>query len=322
MSTRRPRDAKRFGFIVKRLLMLIPLVLGILLVTTFLLDLTPGDPARLVAGPRASAQDVAKVRDDLGLNRPFIVRYVMYVANVFHGDFGVSFKTGQNVSQQIAQQLPVTLGIAVGAIVLSLLISVPLAIVAAKHADGPIDQGIRVFDVLCIGLPSFWIAVMLITYVALPSGIFPVAGLGNTMGDHVLALVMPILTVTIGLIPPMVRSLRAALLEVYGSDYFIAAKTLGFHGGELTRWFVLRNASGPLVTVAASQAGFALFGTTVVEVAFALPGIGQGMVTAASSRDFPLIQGYTFTFAIIVIAIYLVADIISAAIDPRVRIES
>ena len=250
------------------------------------------------------------------------MRYGLDVWGILHGDFGTSFKTGKDVGEQIATQLPITLSIAFGAIVFALLITVPLAMWAAKHEGRWQDHLTRVVGALCIGLPSFWVAIMLITYVALPSGKIPVAGIGETAGQHVLAMLLPIVTVSLGLIPPMVRSLRATLLETEHSDFVLAAQTLGFSGSELTWSFIMRNAVGPLVTVATAQAGFALFGTTVVEVAFGLPGIGQGLVTAASSRDFPLVQGYTFVFAVIIIVLYLVSDVISAAVDPRVRIES
>ncbi|OZG58510.1 ABC transporter permease [Bifidobacterium tissieri] len=312
----------RYRFIVTRLLTLIPLILGILLVTTLLLDLTPGDPARLVTGPRASDEDVAHVRSQMGLDRPFLIRYVDYVINVLHGNFGTSFKTGKTVSTQIAQQLPITLSIAVGGILVALLLSVLLAMLSVQKPDGLADQIVRILCVVGIGLPSFWIAIMLISYVALPTRVFPVAGIGDGISDHIRAMILPILTVAISLTAPMTRSLRATLLDVRNSDYVLAARTLGFTGWNLTGSFILRNAAGPLVVVAASQAGYALFGTTVVEVAFSLPGIGQGLVTAASQRDFPLVQGYTFVFAIAIVVIYLVADIITSVIDPRVRIES
>lgn len=314
--------AKRFRFIYKRLLSLIPLTLAVLFVTTVLLDLTPGDPARLVAGPRADAAEVGRVRAQLGLDRPLIVRYALYVWGILHGDFGRSFKTGKDVGAQIAAQLPITLSIALGAIVVALIATVPLAMWSSHHEGRWQDHLTRVTGAFCIGLPSFWVAIMLITYVALPSGRIPVAGIGQTVPQHVLAMVLPIVTVALGLIPPMVRSLRSTLLETSRADYVEAARTLGFSGMDLTGPFILRNAVGPLVTIATAQAGFALFGTTVVEVAFGLPGIGQGLVTAASSRDFPLVQGYTFVFAIIIIVLYLCSDVISAAVDPRVRIES
>ncbi|MBT1178020.1 ABC transporter permease [Bifidobacterium callimiconis] len=312
----------RYRFIVTRLLTLIPLILGILLVTTLLLDLTPGDPARLVTGPRASDNDVARVRSQMGLDKPFLIRYIDYVFNVVRGDFGTSFKTGKAVGAQITQQLPITLSIAVGGIVVALLLSVVLAMLSVQKPDGVADQIVRILCVVGIGLPSFWIAIMLISYVALPTRAFPVAGIGTDMVTHVRAMILPILTVAISLTAPMTRSLRATLLDVRNSDYVLAARTLGFKGWGLTGGFILRNAAGPLVVVAASQAGYALFGTTVVEVAFSLPGIGQGLVTAASQRDFPLVQGYTFVFAIAIVVIYLIADVITSLIDPRVRIES
>ncbi len=310
----------RYGFLFRRLLSLIPLLLGILLLVMLLLNLTPGDPARLVAGTRAPESELVKVREQLGLDQPIWLRYFDYLGAVLRGDLGSSFKTGQPVADQIAAQLPVTLSIAVLGVLVGLVIAVPLAVLSSRRPDGLADHTIRVLGVLSIGLPSFWVAIMAISLIALPTGWFPVAGVGRGGGDFVRAMVLPSLVVALSIIAPMIRSLRAAMIELNSTEFVYAARTLGFNGGQVTRLFQLRNAVSPLVIVTAAQAGYALFGTVVVEVAFGLPGMGQGLVTASTTRDFPLVRGYTLVFAVLIVLVYLIADLVIAAVDPRVRI--
>jgi peptide/nickel transport system permease protein len=161
---------------------------------------------------------------------------------------------------------------------------------------------------------------MAIRLIALPTGWFPVAGAGLGLADHLRAYVLPSLVVAISITAPMIRSLRATMMELREAEFVLAAKTLGYGGRALLSGFQLRNAVPPLVTVTAAQAGYALFGTVVVEVAFGLPGMGLGLVTAASTQDFPLVQGYVIVFAVLVVLLYLLADVVNAAVDPRVRI--
>lgn len=314
--------SNRYGFVIRRLASLIPLLLGILLVVMLLLALTPGDPARLVVGPRASQDEVDRARTQLGVDQPLWARYFAYLVGALHGDLGRSFKTGQSVGEQIAAQLPVTLLLALTAVFMAVLIAIPLAVLAARSNGGVADHLVRGFNVLGIGLPSFWIAIMLITYVALPTGWFPVAGFGQTPLENLRSIFLPALVVALAIAPPMIRSLRATIRELDTTEYVLAGRTLGFSGAGLTRRFVLRNALPPLITVTAVQASYALFGTVIVEVAFSLPGMGQGLVTAAGSRDYPLVQGYTLVFALLIVLVFLAADIVTAIIDPRVRISA
>lgn len=310
----------RFAFVIRRLLSLVPLLLGILLLVMLLLTLAPGDPARNVAGPRAPQSEVDAVAAELGLDQPVAERYVRYVGQVLSGDLGTSPKSGLAVSEQIVDQLPVTLSVASLGVLLALVITVPLAVAAARRPDGPVDHLVRMVAVVGIGLPAFWLAIMAIRLVALPTGWFPVAGIGEGLGDFLRALVLPATVVAISILAPMVRSLRAAMMELEDAEFVLAARTLGFRGGTLLRSFQLRNAVPPLITVTAAQAGYALFGTVVVEVAFGLPGLGRGLVVASSTQDFPLVQGYVIVFAALIVLLYLVADVLNAAVDPRVRI--
>lgn len=310
----------RFAFVARRVVSLVPLVLGILLLAMLLLSLAPGNPARNVTGPRASQGEVDKVAHQLGLDQPVWERYLHYVGKVSTGDLGTSLKTGQRVSGQIASQLPVTLSIAVLGVLIALVASVLLAIAAARRPDGIVDQAVRLIAVLGIGLPTFWVAIMAIRLIALPTGWFPVAGVGQGLLEHLRSYVLPAVVVGISTMAPMIRSLRATMIELYEAEFVLAARTLGFSGPSLVVGFQLRNAVPPLITVAAAQAGYALFGTVVVEVAFGLPGMGQGLATAASTQDFPLVQGYVIVFAVMIVLIYLFTDVINSIVDPRVRI--
>lgn len=312
----------RFAFVGRRLLSLIPLLLGILLVVMLMLSLTPGDPAKLVAGPRASDEEVEVVRQQLGLDQPVWLRYVTYVGNVLSGNLGTSFKTGQSVAGQIATQLPITVTVAVLAVLIALIACVPLAVLSARRPDGRADHIVRILGAVGIGMPTFWVAIMAIILIALPTGWFPVAGVGSGPAEFVRAMVLPSIVVAISLAAPMTRSLRATMIELHSAEFVLAARALGYSERAVIQGFQLRNATGPLITVAAAQGGYALFGTVVVEVTFGLPGMGQGLVLAASTRDFPLVQGYALVFAILVVVLYLAADLLTAFVDPRVRISA
>lgn len=313
-------NSGRFGFVGRRLVGLIPLMLGILLVVMLLLELTPGDPARSVVGTRAPQEEVDRVRQQMGLDLPLWQRYANYVIGAVQGNLGTSFKTGQDVVAQVVSQLPVTVAVALAGVLLALVVSIPLSVLAARKRDRAADHLVRSATVLGLGLPSFWVAVMLITFVALPTGWFPVAGFGNGFLEHARSLVLPAIVVAISIAPPMIRSLRSTVLELESAEQVLAGRTLGFENISLLRRFVLRNAVSPLITVTANQASYALFGAVIVEVAFGLPGMGRGLVTAAATRDFPLVQGYTITFAVLVVLVYLISDLVTAIIDPRVRI--
>ncbi|AZI58205.1 ABC transporter permease [Nakamurella antarctica] len=315
-------QSNRFGFVVRRLASLIPLLLGILLVVMLLLSLTPGDPARLVVGPRASDAEVDRAREQLGVNQPLWTRYFNYLVSALQGDLGKSFKSGRNVSAQIAEQFPVTLLLATSGILLAIVISIPLAAISARSNGGIGDQIIRGFNVLGTGLPTFWLSIMVITFIALPTGWFPVAGIGRTPGENLRSIVLPAVVVAIAIMPPMIRSLRATILSLQTTEYVLAGRTLGYSGFGLMRHFVLRNALPPLITVTAVQASYALFGTVIVEVAFSLPGMGQGLVVAAGQRDYPLVQGFTLVFALVIVLVFLMADVLTSIIDPRVRISA
>ena len=312
----------RFGFIAKRFLQAIPMLLSIVFVVFLLLKVTPGDPARNVAGLRASPEELAQVRTELGIDRPILVQYWNCLSHAVQGDLGYSYKSRETVTAMIGARLEATTWLVSVAIVMVLLITIPLAIIAATRQGQAIDHGIRIAGLLGLSMPAFWVGVMLLLLIALPTGWFPAGGFGETPREHLRSVILPALTLAIGMAPVPIRSLRASIIAILGTDYVATARSLGIPAGRIIRRFVLRNAAVPFITVFALEIGFLLFGTAVVETTFALPGVGQGLVLAARGRDLPAIQGYTLLFATLAVVVYLLADILTALLDPRVEIDS
>jgi peptide/nickel transport system permease protein len=312
----------RFAFFGRRLLLSVPVILGVMFVVVLLLSITPGDPARLIVGLRASEESVAQVRSDLGLDQSVFVQFAKYVGGVVQGDLGYSFKNRQEVSILVGERIEPTVWLLTMSILLSLLISVPVAIFAALRRDKAPDHVIRAFGLVGIGMPAFWFGLMLLLFVALPTGWFPIGGFGDTFWEKLRSVFLPALTLAIGTAPVLVRSLRASLIGVLDSDYILTARSLGMSQGRLIRKFAIRNASGAVVTILALEIGFLLFGAVVVEGVFAIPGLGQGLVEAALSRDLAAIQGFTLVFALAVIGTFLIADAVLVLLDPRIRIDA
>jgi peptide/nickel transport system permease protein len=297
-------------------------VFGIGLVVSLVLQITPGGPGRQIAGLRASEEELEQVREDLGLNDPVFVQYARYVGDVLQGDLGYSYKSRKPVTEIIAPRIVVTAWLLGAGVLLTLLISVPIGVLAALRKDRPTDHIIRGLGLLGMSMPPFWTGVILLLLVALRFDFFPPGGFGDSTADHIRSIILPALTLAIASSPFIIRGLRAAMISVMESDYVLTARSIGVAGGRLVRRFVLRNAAGPGVTLIAIEVGYLLFGAVVIETTFALPGVGQGIVIAARSRDLPTVQGYTLLFALIVVAVYLLSDIITAILDPRVEIEA
>lgn len=314
--------SSRFGFIPKRLLAAIPLLIGVVLLVFLILQVTPGDPARLVVGLRASEAELAQARERLGLDDPVIVQFVHYLGGVFTGDLGYSFKSDQPVAAIIAGRLPVSLWLLGAATVLSVAISFLVASIAARRPDGVFDHVSRAVGLVMFAMPSFWIGILLILLVALPTGWFPVGGFGYTPSEQARSIVLPAITLAAAIAPLQIRSLRASLIQVRRAEYVTSARALGIPPRRTASRFVLRNAMVPTVSMLALNIGYMLFGAVVVETTFALPGLGEGIVLAARARDIPLIQGYTLVFAIAVVVVFLIADIVNALLDPRVKVTS
>ena len=288
------------SFVGRRLLQLVPVAVGVTIIVFFMIHLIPGE---------------------WGLNRPLISQYWLFLDRLVHGNLGQSLIYGVSASSLILSHLPATLFLIVYATVLAIAISVPLAMLAASKRNGLRDQAVRAVPLFGLGMPPFWVGFLLIDAFAVHWRIFPVSGYGTGFGGHLVSLFLPSLTVAIALAPVVIRSLRASMLSVLGADYITTARSKGVPGSRLFVRHVLRNAVIPAVTVLGINIGFLIGGTVIIENVFAIPGIGQLMINSIFQRDFPVVQGVTLVFAVLVVLVNLLADTTYAALDPRVSFD-
>jgi peptide/nickel transport system permease protein len=307
-------------YLVLRVGQTVPVVIAALLAAFLLLKVVPGDPARAIAGPRATDEAVAAIREDLGLDDSLPTQFARYIGRVVHGDLGTTTTGNVEVTTLIRENGVVTLWLVSAGIAMSLLFAVPFAVFAAKRSDRAVDHAIRAGSLVGLALPTFWVGMMLATYVALPTGWFPVGGWPDGTLERLRAIVLPALTIAVGISPVLIRSLRVSLIRVFDSDYVAAGRSIGLSGWRLTRRWVLRNAMVPVVSLLATLMGYLLFGAVLVEVTFGLPGLGQTMVSGAVNRDFNIVQGLTLVLVLAVVVINLVADVLLGVLDPRISL--
>jgi peptide/nickel transport system permease protein len=307
-------------YVVRRLLQMVPIALGVTILVFFLIHLVPGDPARTMLGNRATPARIAVLHEQWGLDDSLPVQYQRFIVRLLHGDLGSSLFYSVPAGELVVDRMPVTLWLIALGTLFSILISVPLATIAAARADRMSDHVIRTVPLVGLGFPQFWIGIMLLLAFALNTGrAFPVGGYGEGPLGHLRSMFLPALTVALAIAPILVRSLRAALLEVLESEYVTTARSKGLSERRVMVRHALRNAVVSTVSVLGVNIGFLIGGTLVVEQVFALPGLGQLMINSIFQRDFPVVQAVTLVFAILVVLVYLVTDVLHALLDPRVR---
>jgi peptide/nickel transport system permease protein len=301
---------------------MVPVLFGVSIVTFLLVRLIPGDPAVSMLGGRATPQLLRQARDQLHLNQPIWEQYYHYVGGWLHGEFGISFFYGSSVWDLTIPRIPVTLELVGYASVLALLIAVPLATIAALHRGGIVDQVVRLAFTTALGIPAFWLGLVLILIFGVWTKVFPVTGTGSGGLDTLYHLTLPSLTVAISLSPLLVRALRSSLIEVTTSDYVTTGRAMGLRRSYLLRSYLLRNSVLPLITVFSINLGFLIGGTVIIEEIFAIPGIGSLLIESIATRDYAIIQLITLILALFVLVTNLLTDLAYVAFDPRIELAS
>ena len=308
---------KYLRLIRTRTLQALPALLGIVVVTFFLVHLLPGDPARSIVGIRASPELVADIRARLGVDQPLPAQLASYFGHILQGDLGQSFVLRVDVRELIVARLPATLFLVSYAGALAMVLAIPLALVAALRRGRLSDQLIRGSLVVALGIPSFWLGILLVTFIALRTGWFPSGGYGEGLFGHLWHLFLPALTLAVSFLAVVVRSLRASLFEVLESDYVALARLKGISRPRLITHHLLRNALKPALTILGLNLSYLLGTSVIVESVFAINGIGNTLVSAILARDFLVVQGIALTFGVLVIVITLLVDLARLALDPR-----
>jgi peptide/nickel transport system permease protein len=312
----------RFAYILRRLLQAIPVVIGVTVLCFFMIHLVPGDPARTMLGVHATPKKVAILHHEWGLDRSLPAQYELFMERLARGNFGQSLFYGVSARSLIFGRLPVTLWLIAYATLLSILIAIPLAVIAASRKDAVRDQVVRAVPLVGLGFPPFWLGIMMLLVFGLHLGrLFPIGGYGSGFVGHLHSMFLPALTVALGIAPILIRSLRASLLQVLESDYITTARSKGISERRVLVRHALRNAVVSTVSVLGVNIGFLVGTTVVIEQVFALPGIGQLMINSIFQRDFPVVQGVTLVFGVMVVLVYLATDVLHSLLDPRVRFD-
>jgi len=312
----------RLSYVVRRLLQVIPVAFGVTLICFFMIHLIPGDPARTMLGVHATPEAVARLHKQWGLDQPLINQYLDFMNRLLHGDLGESLFYGLDVRTLLLERIGPTLWLLGMTTIFAVIIAVPLATLAATKKDSSRDQAIRVVPMFGLAMPSFWVGIILILLFGLHLGrLFPVGGYGDGLLGHIHSMILPAFTVALFISPILIRSLRASLLNVLESDYITTARSKGISERRVVIRHAVRNGIISMVTVLGLNIAYLVGGTLVVEKVFALPGIGSLMIDSILQRDFTVVQGITLVFAILVVLINLITDIVHSLLDPRVTFD-
>lgn len=302
--------------LLKRIVGAVPLLVVLLFLTVLLQDITPGDPAQAIAGPRASEEVVEAIRAQYHLNDPLWTQFTTALGRVVQGDLGVSSRVGAPVAFLIAERAPQTAWLAGAGLAVSMVFALIVGVWAGsgrRWARTLIDQ----LSLASMNLPTYWLSLVLVLLFALQLGWFPVGGIGDGLWDRLYHLVLPTAVVAAAIAPVLARSLAESSARVMQSDHVVTARAAGLSRPRIVRRHVVRNALPPMVTLLGLQAGYIVFGLVMVEMSFGINGLGSMLFQAVSDRDFPVVQGLTLVLGMCVVFANMIADVIVAALDPR-----
>lgn len=301
-------------YIIKKLILMIPVLIGLTIIIFLMLHLSPGEPVDLIVGPNATPEVYESVRRDLGLDKPLITQYLIFIKNAVRGDLGRSILQKRPVIEMIKQRFPVTLELGFWGLLLSFSIAVPTGIIAAINRETKVDYVAMAIALLGISVPSFFLGLMLLYFFAFRMNMFPISGYGTWR--H---LILP--AITIGLTDAAVtaRMVRSSMLEVLGQDYVRTARAKGIVENKVIYKHALKNALIPVITLLGMRIGWIMGGSVILEMVFNRQGLGRLMVDAIFARDYPVVQGSMLVLTASVLLGNLIADILYAVVDPRIK---
>ncbi len=301
-------------YIIKRLLMLIPVLLGVAFIIYAIMNVAEGDPVYQVAGPDATEEQLDALREEMGLNGSLLERYFRYIFKLLRGDLGTSYVSKMDVMQLYLQRLPNTLKLASVAMIVAVVISVPLGIVAAVNQNSIKNTVSMILALLGLSMPNFWLGLLLMLLFSLKLGWFPSGG-----AEGLRSVVLPAVTVGVGLAALLTRTTRSSMLDVLRQDYLRTARAKGVSEKRVVFHHALRNALIPIITIFGVQFSNVLGGSVLAETVFAWPGVGRLVVDAIDQRDIPTVTGALIMTTMLVTVVNLIVDIVYAYVDPRIK---
>ena len=301
-------------FIGKRVLMLIPVLIGVSLIVFTLMQLSPGDPAMIILGAQAAPEDIAILRESMGLNDPLVMQFLRFLLGMFKLDFGTSYKDGLPVLSKLLEALPYTAQLTFSAVLLALIVGIPAGIISATKQYSIFDRVATVAALIGFSTPNFWLSIMLILVFSVNLQWLPVSGTGT-----ILHLVLPSIALGLQSAAVFTRMTRSSMLEVLNMDYIRTARAKGLSERVVILKHALKNALIPVITVVGLQIGLLFGGAILTETVFAWPGVGRLMIDSIRAKDTPVVQGGVIFTASIFVFINLLVDVLYAYVDPRVK---
>lgn len=308
-------------YIIRRLLLFVPALIGVTILTSSLIYLSPGDPARLMLGPQARTEAIVQLREEMGLDKPFYIRYFDWMSKVFRGNLGRSLQRNENVGDMILNRVPATLQLAFFALIVALAIAIPTGVLSGLNPNSVFDNIARLFAVFWISMPSFWLGLVLLLIFSLNLNWLPISGQGGPMwtATGILHIILPAFALGARRVAILTRLIRSRMMEILQEDYIRTARSKGLPERLVVYRHAFRNVLIPVITVLGLQIPWLFSGSVIIEKVFAWPGMGRMLVDAVFKRDYPVVQGSILVFAIIVMALNLAVDLTYAYIDPRIK---
>jgi peptide/nickel transport system permease protein len=303
-------------YLIRRLVLTVPVLLGVATLVFSLIHIIPGDPAQAMLGEGAAPEDVAQLRARLGLDRPLLMQYGSFLQGLARGDLGVSLRNDQPVLEQILERMPATAELAFASMAVAVLVALPLGIIAAVWKGTAVDYSAMTLSLVGISVPNFWLGPLLAIVFAVELGWLPVGGRGTLA--H---LVLPAITLGAALAAILARMTRASLLEELREPYVLAARAKGVSRTRAILHHAFRNSLIPIVTILGLQFGVVLTGAVITETIFAWPGIGRLLIQSISFRDYPTVQGCVLLIAVTYVGVNLITDLTYGFLDPRIRVD-
>ena len=293
---------------------MIPVVIGISIIIFFIMSLSPGDPARLILGERASAEDCAQLRHEMGLDKPLPVQYLNYISNVLKGDFGISYRTKRHVMDEFLIKFPVTIKLSIYSILIAVVVGIPIGIISAVKQYSVFDKISTLIALIGTSIPPFWLGLMLILLFSLHFRLLPANGI-----EGFKSYILPSITLSSVTLTYLVRVTRSSLLEVIREDYIRTARSKGAKENSIIIKHALNNALIPVITTAGVQFGYMLGGSVITETVFAIPGLGRFLITGIRNGETAIVMGSCLLLAVSFSVVNLVVDILYAFLDPRIK---
>ena len=301
-------------YVIRRVLLMIPIILGITLIVAAFIEIAPGDPARIKLGSEATEEELQQFRDSRGIDDPFFVKYVRFIGNAVRGDFGKSFYNERDVASELFQRFSYTLIIAISSVALAIVVGIPLGIFAATHQYKIWDNIAVGLSLIFVSMPSFFFALLLIRFFSLRLGILPTAGVASWKG-----WILPTVSLALGFAATITRQMRSNMLETIKQDYITTVRAKGQSEFKIRYIHALKNAIIPIIMVVGGLFGMALGGAMIAEIIYSVPGLGQFTLSGLTGRDYPVVQGSTLFMSVIFSIMMLLIDIGFAFVDPRIR---